>query len=170
MSTSTNVPPRARERGRDRCCLYSLPVHSRFAHDPTRAGCLVRPRLGGLRRRLRHKEYDLTILGAGPAGLAAAVYAASEGLKTLIVDPVGPGGQAGSSSRIENYMGFPSGVSGNDLANRALLQALKPGTRVAVASALTLPTARCRCASVAAWKQQPVPVAPDLPAVFALGA
>lgn len=84
----------------------------------------------GLRRKLSRKEYDLTILGAGPAGLAAAVYAASEGLKTLLVDPIGPGGQAGSSSRIENYMGFPSGISGNDLANRALLQALKFGAEL----------------------------------------
>ncbi len=84
----------------------------------------------GLRRKLNRQEYDLAILGAGPAGLAAAVYAASEGLKTLIIDPIGPGGQAGSSSRIENYMGFPSGVSGNDLANRALLQALKFGAEI----------------------------------------
>lgn len=84
----------------------------------------------GLRRRVNRKEYDLAILGAGPAGLAAAVYAASEGLKTLLIDPIGPGGQAGSSSRIENYMGFPSGVSGTDLANRALLQALKFGAEI----------------------------------------
>ncbi len=67
--------------------------------------------------------YDVAIVGAGPAGLAAAVYAASEGLKTILLDREGPGGQAGYSSRIENYLGFPSGISGADLARRALTQA-----------------------------------------------
>lgn len=84
----------------------------------------------GLRREVCRTEYDLAIIGAGPAGLAAAVYAASEGLKTLLIDPVGPGGQAGSSSKIENYMGFPSGITGAELANRALLQALKFGAEL----------------------------------------
>jgi thioredoxin reductase (NADPH) len=67
--------------------------------------------------------YDVAIVGAGPAGLAAAVYAASEGLKTILLDREGPGGQAGYSTRIENYLGFPAGVSGADLARRALTQA-----------------------------------------------
>jgi thioredoxin reductase (NADPH) len=67
--------------------------------------------------------YDLVVVGGGPAGLAAAVYAASEGLRTLVVEPEAPGGQAGSSSRIENYLGFPSGLSGADLARRAYAQA-----------------------------------------------
>jgi thioredoxin reductase (NADPH) len=73
---------------------------------------------------------DLTVVGAGPAGLAAAVYAASEGLTTVLLDAVGPGGQAATSSRIENYLGFPSGISGAELAERAETQALKFGARL----------------------------------------
>jgi thioredoxin reductase (NADPH) len=71
--------------------------------------------------------YDLVIVGAGPAGLAAAVYGSSEGLRTLLLDRHGPGGQAGTSSRIENYLGFPAGVSGSDLTRRALMQAQRLG-------------------------------------------
>ncbi len=71
--------------------------------------------------------YDFVIVGAGPAGLAAAVYGASEGLRTLLLDRHAPGGQAGSSSRIENYLGFPAGVSGNELTRRALMQAQRLG-------------------------------------------
>jgi thioredoxin reductase (NADPH) len=71
--------------------------------------------------------YDLTIVGAGPAGLAAAVYGASEGLRTLLLDRHAPGGQAGTSSRIENYLGFPAGVSGSELTRRALTQAQRLG-------------------------------------------
>ncbi len=63
-------------------------------------------------------EYDLTIVGAGPAGLAAAVYAASEGLRTLVLEAIAPGGQAGTTSMIENYLGFPNGISGSELATR----------------------------------------------------
>ena len=74
--------------------------------------------------------YDLIIVGAGPAGLAAAVYGASEGLQTLILEENVPGGQASKSSRIENYMGFPTGLSGSDLANRAVLQAQKFGAAI----------------------------------------
>ncbi len=74
-----------------------------------------------------HDLYDLVIVGAGPAGLAAAVYGASEGLRTLLLDRHAPGGQAGSSSRIENYLGFPAGVSGSELTRRALLQAQRLG-------------------------------------------
>ena len=70
------------------------------------------------------------IVGAGPAGLAAAVYGASEGLSTIVLDRFGPGGQAGTSSRIENYMGFPAGLTGADLANRGYLQALKFGAEL----------------------------------------
>lgn len=81
----------------------------------------------GISRHIPHVVYDVLIVGAGPCGLAAAVYAGSEGLRTLLVDRVGPGGQAGQSSRIENYMGFPAGISGADLANRGYLQALKFG-------------------------------------------
>lgn len=78
-------------------------------------------------REIKDELYDLVIIGSGPAGLAAAVYAGSEGLKTLVNDRMGPGGQAGQSSKIENYMGFPAGLSGADLANRGYLQALKFG-------------------------------------------
>jgi len=77
-------------------------------------------------------RFDVVIIGAGPAGLGAAVYAASEGLRTLVVDLLGPGGQAGSSSRIENYAGFPEGISGRDLALRTYVQALKFGAVFAV--------------------------------------
>jgi thioredoxin reductase (NADPH) len=78
------------------------------------------------------REYDTVIVGAGPSGLAAAVYAASEGLRTLVVEREAPGGQAGTSSRIENYLGFPSGVSGDELATRALQQARRLGAEILV--------------------------------------
>ncbi len=77
--------------------------------------------------------YDLTIIGAGPAGLAAAVYGASEGLRTAVVERQATGGQAGTSSRIENYLGFPNGISGSDLARRAHAQARKFGAEVLTA-------------------------------------
>ncbi|GAC1662350.1 MAG: FAD-dependent oxidoreductase [Candidatus Acidiferrum sp.] len=77
----------------------------------------------GLRTHAQANFYDLAIVGGGPAGLAAAVYGASEGLRTVIIEREAPGGQAGLSSRIENYLGFPSGLSGNDLARRAVAQA-----------------------------------------------
>jgi thioredoxin reductase (NADPH) len=84
----------------------------------------------GVRRPLTTQPvYDLVIVGGGPAGLAAAVYASSEGLATAVIDAVAPGGQAGTSSKIENYLGFPTGISGTDLANRAILQAQKFGTQ-----------------------------------------
>jgi thioredoxin reductase (NADPH) len=84
----------------------------------------------GMKRQIRSEPFDLVIVGAGPAGLAAAVYGASEGLDTIVLDRFGPGGQAGTSSRIENYMGFPAGLSGADLANRGYLQALKFGAEL----------------------------------------
>ncbi len=84
----------------------------------------------GLKRQIRTEPFDLVIVGAGPAGLAAAVYGASEGLATIVLDRFGPGGQAGTSSRIENYMGFPAGLTGADLANRGYLQALKFGAEL----------------------------------------
>jgi thioredoxin reductase (NADPH) len=88
-------------------------------------------KLGLSYRRSSTKPVDVTIVGAGPAGLAAAVYGASEGLDTMLLDAVGTGGQAAASSRIENYFGFPFGLSGADLTGRAVLQALKFGAQLA---------------------------------------
>jgi thioredoxin reductase (NADPH) len=82
-------------------------------------------------------EYDTVVVGAGPAGLAAAVYGASEGLRTIVVEREAPGGQAGTSSRIENYLGFPSGVSGDELASRALQQARRLGAEILVTREIT---------------------------------
>jgi thioredoxin reductase (NADPH) len=87
------------------------------------------------------KVRDLVVVGAGPAGLAAAVYGASEGLDVLVLESDSPGGQAGSSSKIENYLGFPTGISGQDLAGRAFAQAQKFGAEIAVARTAT----RLRC-------------------------
>jgi thioredoxin reductase (NADPH) len=88
----------------------------------------------GIRQPLEQTVYDLAVVGAGPAGLAAAVYAASEGLRTVVLEHTAPGGQAGSSMRIENYLGFPTGITGADLLNRAALQANKFGARLSVPS------------------------------------
>ena len=84
----------------------------------------------GLRTRAETQFYDLAIVGGGPGGLAAAVYGASEGLETVMIDREAPGGQAGLSSRIENYLGFPSGLSGADLARRAVMQAQRFGVEI----------------------------------------
>jgi thioredoxin reductase (NADPH) len=83
------------------------------------------------------EHYDLAIVGGGPAGLAAAVYGASEGLRTVMVEREAPGGQAGTSSRIENYLGFPSGVSGDELASRALQQGRRLGAEILVTRMIT---------------------------------
>ena len=84
----------------------------------------------GLQTKARLPFYDVAIVGGGPAGLAAAVYGASEGLRTVLVEQSAPGGQAGTSSKIENYLGFPAGVSGADLARRAATQARRFGAEV----------------------------------------
>jgi thioredoxin reductase (NADPH) len=84
----------------------------------------------GLRTRAQTNFYDLAIVGGGPAGLAAAVYGASEGLHTVMIEQEAPGGQAGMSSRIENYLGFPTGLSGGDLARRAVVQAQRFGVEI----------------------------------------
>ncbi len=84
----------------------------------------------GIWRHCPSQDVDFAIVGAGPAGIAAAVYAASEGLSTLMLDRLGPGGQAGGSSRIENFIGFPAGLSGAELATRGVLQMLKFGARI----------------------------------------
>src|SRR5205823_19859 len=101
-------------------------------------------RVAGLLRPLAHEDEseitcDLAIVGAGPAGLAAAVYAASEGLKTVVLESYAPGGQAGSSSLIENFFGFPTGISGGDLTYGAQLQAYRFGAKFSTpAQALSL--------------------------------
>ena len=87
----------------------------------------------GLQTVPAQRVYDVTIIGAGPAGLAAAVYGASEGLCTMLIEREAPGGQAGTSSRIENYLGFPTGISGDELGARALQQATRFGVEIVVA-------------------------------------
>ncbi|MEO6393672.1 MAG: FAD-dependent oxidoreductase [Pyrinomonadaceae bacterium] len=89
----------------------------------------------GFKTRATESFYDLAIVGGGPAGLAAAVYGASEGLRTVMIEREAPGGQAGMSSRIENYLGFPSGLSGGDLARRAVVQARRFGVEILSAEA-----------------------------------
>ena len=104
---------------------------------------VVRPQLRrvaellGLGTEADGADYDAVVVGAGPAGLAAAVYGASEGLRTIVVEREAPGGQAGTSSRIENYLGFPSGVSGDELASRALQQARRLGAEILVTREIT---------------------------------
>src|SRR5438874_7558066 len=88
-------------------------------------------------RSIGRTSVILVIVGAGPAGLAAAVYGASEGLDVLVLESNLPGGQAGSSSKIENYLGFPTGISGQDLTARAYAQALKFGAEIMIANGAT---------------------------------
>lgn len=92
----------------------------------------------GLRVQATQEFYDIVVVGAGPAGLAAAVYGASEGLRTLVIEPMAPGGQAGSSSRIENYLGFPSGLTGAELGRRAHTQATRFGAEFVTQRAVGL--------------------------------
>jgi thioredoxin reductase (NADPH) len=94
-------------------------------------------RLLGLQTSAKLPTYDTIVIGGGPAGLAAAVYGASEGLRTVVIEREAPGGQAGTSSRIENYLGFPSGVSGDELASRALEQAKRLGAEILVTRSVT---------------------------------
>jgi thioredoxin reductase (NADPH) len=91
----------------------------------------------GIRQPLEQAVYDLAVVGAGPAGLAAAVYGASEGLRTVVLEQTAPGGQAGSSMRIENYLGFPMGLTGSELAGRAVLQANKFGAHLSISTPVT---------------------------------
>jgi thioredoxin reductase (NADPH) len=99
-------------------------------------GSLIQPSIAdvaekiGLKTQAEKPFYDLIIVGGGPAGLAPAVYGASEGLRTVMIEREAPGGQAGTSSRIENYLGFPSGLSGSDLARRAVTQAKRFGVEL----------------------------------------
>ncbi len=89
-------------------------------------------RYAGVLMDFEDKIFDVLVIGAGPAGLAASVYAASEGLSVVTIDSSAPGGQAGKSSKIENYLGFPTGISGSDLANRAYVQAQKFGCNISI--------------------------------------
>jgi thioredoxin reductase (NADPH) len=120
------------ERGVDRLPVCVLPNGTRLAPATLEGvaaglGMVSAPALS---------EYDLTIVGAGPAGLAAAVYAASEGLRAVAVEAIAPGGQAGTTSMIENYLGFPQGISGGELAMRATAQAKRFGAEVLLARRL----------------------------------
>jgi thioredoxin reductase (NADPH) len=113
---------------------YLLPAvilpGGKVLHRPTVAD--LADELGLTEQLDPNTTYDITVVGAGPSGLAAAVYGASEGLSTLVIEGTAPGGQAGTSSKIENYLGFPTGVSGQELANRAQVQAQKFGARLAI--------------------------------------
>lgn len=113
--------------------LVILPDGTRLERPDT----LTLARLVGLQTEAKNPFYDLIIVGAGPAGLGAAVYGASEGLRTVVVEREATGGQAGTSSRIENYLGFPAGISGSDLAKRAGDQTLKFGGEILTAVAVT---------------------------------
>jgi thioredoxin reductase (NADPH) len=116
----------------------SLPAEESYPAIRVNGKTVVRPRLRRVAELLdlatepAAAEYDTVIVGAGPAGLAAAVYGASEGLRTIVIECEAPGGQAGTSSRIENYLGFPSGVSGEALSSRALQQARRLGAEILV--------------------------------------
>ena len=111
--------------------VSSLPIvvfpDGTFLSNPPTSG--VAHKLG-LKTKAEFPFYDLVVVGAGPAGLAAAVYGAADGLRTLLIEREAPGGQAGRSSRIENYLGFPVGLSGNDLARRAVAQARRFGVEI----------------------------------------
>jgi thioredoxin reductase (NADPH) len=117
--------------------MGTTPVHGNMPAVDCGAGkvlfCPSLPDLAkcaGVWRGCPSQDVDLAIVGAGPAGIAAAVYAASEGLKTVVLDKLGPGGQAGGSSKIENFIGFPAGLSGTDLSTRGVLQMLKFGAQM----------------------------------------
>jgi thioredoxin reductase (NADPH) len=110
----------------------------------------------GLHQSLERAVYDLLVVGAGPAGLAAAVYGASEGLRTGVLDSVSPGGQAGSSMRIENYLGFPTGLTGAELTDRATLQANKFGAHLSVPTAAIRLSFENRYAILDAGDGQPI--------------
>jgi thioredoxin reductase (NADPH) len=127
---------REREPGRVPVCIEQKGGSPSVVVD--REFCLESPTVRdvaqalGIRTTPRDQSYDVVIAGAGPAGLAAGVYGASEGLKVLMVERTAAGGQAGTSSRIENYLGFPGGISGDDLSERALKQAARFGAEMAV--------------------------------------
>jgi len=128
-----------------RALVETVPAEARklpllFFHDGAVLSAPLRRDIAekvGLRTQATQKFYDLVVIGGGPAGLAAAVYGASEGLKTVLIEREATGGQAGTSSRIENYLGFPSGLSGADLAERATAQARRFGAELLAAQEVT---------------------------------
>ena len=125
------LPQAETHRSEDEAKLPSVVLSDgRILHRPTIAQ--LADELGITELPDPQMIYDVTVVGAGPSGLAAAVYAASEGLCTIVVEGIAPGGQAGTSSKIENYLGFPTGISGQRLASRAQLQALKFGVQFAI--------------------------------------
>jgi thioredoxin reductase (NADPH) len=133
--------PAAAERVAGTCDASLSALPAVVGHDRT---VLVRPTNAELADALGLTEavepghiYDIVVIGAGPAGLSAAVYAASEGLDTFVIEKEAPGGQAGTSSKIENYLGFPTGISGQALAGRAWIQSQKFGARFAIARGVT---------------------------------
>jgi thioredoxin reductase (NADPH) len=124
------------QEARDLCKLNNIPLKDLPALFLEDGSFLCSPNIPqvaekvGLNPTIKNTIYDVVIIGAGPAGLAASVYGASEGLKTLLVERLSPGGQAGTSSRIENYLGFPNGLSGSELTRRAVTQATRLGAEV----------------------------------------
>jgi len=142
------IPYRWLDMDRDaeaRALVETVPAEARklpllFFHDGAVLSAPLRRDIAekvGLRTQATQKFYDLVVIGGGPAGLAAAVYGASEGLKTVLIEREATGGQAGTSSRIENYLGFPSGLSGADLAERATAQARRFGAELLAAQEVT---------------------------------
>ncbi len=126
------------------CSVVMLP-DGRVLTSPTRSELAEAV---GLQVEPEHDTYDVVIIGGGPTGLAAAVYGASEGLRTLLVEREATGGQAGTSSRIENYLGFPGGVSGDDLAAKAREQALRLGAEIVVTRTISTITPHHDCHTV----------------------
>ncbi|MGB5818888.1 MAG: FAD-dependent oxidoreductase [Saonia sp.] len=121
------------EKAKEIAALHGLEVKDMPVVSFPDGDCMCNPSISELAKRLglnaeaRETLYDVAIIGAGPSGLAAAVYGGSEGLKTLLIEKKAPGGQAGTSSRIENYLGFPKGLSGQELTHRAITQAKRFG-------------------------------------------
>ena len=144
---------RCRRRGATRGAIPLL-VFPDGSHLLAPSNAEIADRLG-LRTRPDLATYDLVIVGGGPAGLAAAVYGASEGLRTLLVEREAPGGQAGTTSRIENYLGFPSGLSGADLARRAVAQATRLGAELLTARDATALASRGPLPAAYARRRQP---------------
>ena len=123
----------------DECPIVRL-ADGTLVKQPTLRALAGQP---GLQTRPSLPEYDTLIVGGGSGGLAVAFYGASEGLRTLVIEPEAPGGQAGTSSRIENYLGFPNGVSGDELSSRALAQARRLGAEILVTRTVEMAARWC---------------------------